>query len=76
MHVKILKTYRGNHGLFVQGHIYDLTQGQVAAIQEELGKKKRTFEFEKVKDANNFNRPAKKAASTPANKQLAGGKTK
>ena len=75
MTIKILKTYRGKHGLFVQGQVYDLTPGQIAAIETECEDQKTTFQFAKVKDATNFNRPAKQT-DTPKNKQQTGKKNK
>jgi hypothetical protein len=77
MIVKILKTYRGKHGLFVQGHIYDLTKTQVSVIESDCQERRETFAFEVVKDAENFNKPAKKKQQgTPADKEQTGGKTK
>jgi hypothetical protein len=78
MVIKVNKTYRGKHGLFVQGHLYDLTQGQIAAISSELEEQRQKFEYEKVKDPAHFNRPPReqKEQDTPKNKQTTGGKTK
>jgi hypothetical protein len=57
MLVVIEQTYRGKHGLFVGGHTYDLSNNQIAAIDDELAPRKKKLQYRKVKDANQINRP-------------------
>jgi len=72
MLVVIEQTYRGKHGLFVGGHTYDLSNNQIAAIDDELAPRKKKLQYRKVKDANQINRPTvtKKDELAPRKKKL------
>lgn len=78
MLVKVLSTYRGNHGLLLGGHTYELTKTQIGAIQDDLAAHRRSFDFEVVKNPAQINRPPRKSkqSETPNSKQITGTETK
>ncbi|MGH2271389.1 hypothetical protein ACQ9LF_06280 [Anaerohalosphaeraceae bacterium U12dextr] len=78
MLIKVLSTYRGQQGLLLGGHIYELTKSQISLIQDELAGQRKSFDFEVVKNPAQINRPPRKIkqTETPSNKQTLGSETK
>ncbi|HQG06752.1 MAG TPA: hypothetical protein PLX18_11045 [Anaerohalosphaeraceae bacterium] len=73
MQIIVKETYRGQHGLLIAGHPYDLTEGQIDAIEEELALQNRVFRYERLRD----NRQAKtKEIEDYPNKEQKRGRTK
>jgi hypothetical protein len=66
MLIVVTKTYRGKHGLYIQGHPYNLPEPLIGQIDAELQMRNppEKFAYRKVDNPQEVNRPAMKVRFT------------